>query len=70
MPKYQCRFLDESEKTVRAEVLAASDDLDAHREAMTLLMRVGRFSGYELWDEGRKVEGYQPAKESKSSSPR
>jgi hypothetical protein len=62
MPKYQCCLLDESEKTVRTEVLAASDDLDAHREAMTLMMRVGRFSGYELWDEGRKVEGYRPAK--------
>ena len=70
MPKYQCCFLDESQKTVRTEVLAASDDFDARREAMTLLMRVGRFSGYELWNEGRKVERYQPAKESKSSSPR
>jgi hypothetical protein len=28
MPKYQCSFLDASEKTVRTEVLAASDDLD------------------------------------------
>jgi hypothetical protein len=68
VPKYQCCFRDESGKTVRTEFLAASDDLDARREAMTLMMRVGRFSSYELWDEGRKVDKYQPVKEREPSS--
>jgi hypothetical protein len=67
MPTYQCYFLDENEKTVRTEVLAARDERDARREAMTLMTRVGRFSGYELWAEGRQVEVYRPVKESKSA---
>jgi hypothetical protein len=67
MPTYQCCFLDENDKTVRTEVLGACDDLDARRVAMTLMTRVGRFSGYELWAEGRKVEIYRPVKESKSA---
>jgi hypothetical protein len=67
MPTYQCCFLDENDKTVRTEVLGACDDLDARRKAMTLMTRVGRFSGYELWAEGRKVEIYRSVKESKSA---
>jgi hypothetical protein len=56
MPTYQCCFLDENEHTLRTEAFRAYDDLDAHREAMTRMTRVGRFSGYELPVEGRKVE--------------
>jgi hypothetical protein len=63
MPTYQCCFFDENEKTVRTEVLGARDDLCARREARTLMTRVGRFFGYELWTEGRKVEVYTPVKE-------
>jgi hypothetical protein len=55
MPTYECCFLDENEQTVRTEAFRAYDDLDARRQAMTRMMRVGRFSGYELWVEGRKV---------------
>ena len=63
MPKYQCHFLDESKSVVRVESLGScDDDSDAHREAMILLAKVGRFSGYELWDDGRKVDAYVPVK--------
>jgi len=67
MPTYQCCFLDGSGQIVRTEVLGSRDDLDAHREAITLMTRAGRFSGYELWAEGRKVEVYRPVKESEST---
>jgi len=63
MPTYECCFLDEDEQTVRTEVFRARDDLDAHREVMTRMTRVGRFSGFELWVEGRKVVIDRPAKE-------
>ena len=59
MPTYECCFLDENEQTVRTETFRADDDRAAHREAMTGMMRVGRFSGFELWAEGRKVEVIQ-----------
>jgi hypothetical protein len=65
MPTYQCCFLDENEETVRTEVLGARDDVSARREARPLMTRVGRFFGYELWAEGRKVEVYRPVKERK-----
>ena len=63
MPTYECCFLNENEQTLRTEAFRADDDRDAHREVMTLLRRVGRFSGYELWTEGRKVEVYRPVKD-------
>jgi hypothetical protein len=63
MSTYQCCFLDENENIVRTEDLRACDELEAHREAMTLMMRVGRFSGYELRAEGRKIEVYKPVKQ-------
>jgi hypothetical protein len=57
MPKYQCHFLDENESVVRIENLGSCcDDRDAHREARLLLAKVGHFSGYELWDDGRRIE--------------
>ena len=65
MGTYRCCFLDENEQVVRTEILGARDALDARREAMTLMTRVGRFSGYELWAEGRKVAEYRPVKESR-----
>ena len=33
------------------------------KKRRTLMTRVGRFFGYELWAEGRKVEVYRPVKE-------
>jgi hypothetical protein len=63
MPIYQCYFLDENQKTLRTQVLGARDYADARREAMSIMARVGRFSGYELWAEGRKVDEYRPVKE-------
>jgi hypothetical protein len=62
MPTYQCCFLDENEQTVRTEVLGSRDEVDARREAKTLMMRVGRFAGYELWVEGRKIAEHRPKK--------
>ena len=62
MPRYQCCFLDESAEIVRIEVLDSCDDRDACREAMTLMARIGRFCGFELWDHGRKVDVYRPIK--------
>jgi hypothetical protein len=62
MSRYECCFLDENDKVVRIEVLGSCDDGDAHREAMTLMAKIGRFSGFELWDDGRKVDVYRPIK--------
>ena len=63
MPTFQCCFFDENEEIVQTQVLGSRDELDARREAVTLMMRVGRFSGYELWGEGRKIAEYRPVKE-------
>jgi len=60
MPRYQCRFFNETEEVVRIEVLGASDDRDAHREARTLMAKTGHFSGYELLEDGRRVDVYRP----------
>lgn len=63
MPIYQCEFLDENERVVRVENLGScDDDNDAHRQAMTLLAKVGHFTGYELWQAGRKVDVYKSVK--------
>jgi hypothetical protein len=68
MPTYQCCFLGENGQTVRTEILGARDEPDAHREAMTRMMRVGRFFGYELWAEGRLIAEHRPVKASASPS--
>lgn len=63
MPQYQCHFLDENEKVVRVENLGScDDDSHAHREARTLLAKVGHFSGYELWEHDRLVDVCKPVK--------
>jgi hypothetical protein len=67
MPTYECCFLGEDNQPVRTEVLGANDEREARREAMNLMMRVGRFSGYELWAEGRLIAEYRPVKESTTS---
>jgi hypothetical protein len=60
MPTYKCHFLDEKATVRRMEIFAASDDIDARREAMILMTKIGRFSGYELWDDLRLVDEYMP----------
>jgi hypothetical protein len=63
MPKYQCHFLDENDRVVRVENLGfCFDDSDAHREAMTLLAKIGHFTRYELWEEARRVDVHKPVK--------
>ena len=60
MPAYQCCFLDQGGKPVRIARLASRDDQHAHREAMALLIRSGRFAGFELWCGDLRVEVYKP----------
>jgi hypothetical protein len=49
-------LLNEEGQIARLEELNSYDDGDARREPMLLLAKTGRFSGYELWREGRKVD--------------
>lgn len=60
MASYQCCFLDESGKRIRYAELRAGHDEEAHREAMGLLVRTGRFAGFELWSVDRRIEVYKP----------
>jgi hypothetical protein len=59
--RYRCCFLNEDDQVVRVEELNSYDDHDAHRAAMSLMVKIGRFSGYVLWLDGRKVGEYRPA---------
>jgi hypothetical protein len=61
MPRYRCCFLSEDGQVARVEELNSDDDDDAHRDAVHLLSRIGRFSGYELWRDGRKVDEFKSA---------
>jgi hypothetical protein len=61
MPRYRCCFLSEDGQVTRVEELNSYDDGDAHRDAVSLLSRIGRFSGYELWRDGRKVDEFKLA---------
>jgi hypothetical protein len=69
MPMYQCCFLDEAGSPVRTQALGSSDDRDAHREAMALLVRTGRFSGFELWNGDLRIEIYPRARSSRLPKP-
>jgi len=62
MPTYQCHFLSEKATVLRLETFVAPDDMDARREAMILMTKIGRFSGYELWEDLRLVDEYMPVK--------
>jgi hypothetical protein len=62
LPRRERQGREDNDKVVRIEILGSCDDGDAHCEAMTLMAKIGRFSGFELWDEGRKVDSYKPAK--------
>jgi hypothetical protein len=60
MPAYQCCFLDQGGNPVRIASLQCGNDQDAHREAMALLIRTGRFIGFELWYADLRIEVYKP----------
>ena len=60
MPAYQCCFLDQGGNPVRVASLQSSNDHEAHREAMGLLIRTGLFAGFELWYADTRIEVYKP----------
>ena len=60
MPAYQCCFLDHGGNPVRIARLQSSDDQDAHRESMALLIGSGRSAGFELWCGDLRAEVYKP----------
>jgi hypothetical protein len=63
MPRYQCRFLSESEQVVvRLTVLRSSNAYSARREVMSLITKTADFDGYELWEDGEMVDAYRPGK--------
>jgi hypothetical protein len=57
MPAHECSFLDDNNQIVRTETFYAPSDLDARREVMIRMTRVGGFSRYELWVEGSHSSG-------------
>jgi hypothetical protein len=68
--RYRCCFLNEADHVVRIEPtkscgrieeLVSYDHDEARREAMFLLAKTGRFSGYELWRDRRKVDEFKMA---------
>jgi len=61
MPKYRCCLLDESGEVVRTEVLNAGDERDARRDLMRLMVKIGRFASYELWEGGHRLAEFRPA---------
>jgi hypothetical protein len=70
MPLYRCLFLREDGYVARIEELYSGDDGDAHCDALYLLTRAGDFSGFELWQEGRKVDEYGLIKPTSPPDPR
>jgi hypothetical protein len=60
MPHYQCHFFNKEEQVVRTEALGSSDDRDACREARMLMGKTGSFAGYEVSENGRRVDIYRP----------
>jgi hypothetical protein len=68
--RYRCCSFNEDDEVVRIEELASYDEDDARREAIFLLAKSGRFSGYELWRDGRKVDEYRPIRPAAAPDPR
>jgi hypothetical protein len=60
--RYRCCFLDEADHVVRIEELVSYDHDEARREALFLFSESRRFSGYELWRDGRKVDEFKLAR--------
>ena len=61
MPRYRCCLLDESGEVLRTEMLASSDERDARRDLMRLMVKIGRFASYELWEGSRRLAAFKPA---------
>ena len=61
MPRYRCCLLDESGEVLRTEVLISSDERDARRDLMRMMVKIGRFASYELWEGGRRLAEFKPA---------
>jgi hypothetical protein len=57
--RYRCCFLNQEDQVVMVEELNSYDDRDAHHDAVSLMAKAGRFSGYELWRDGRKVDEFK-----------
>jgi hypothetical protein len=66
MRAYECCFLDQGGNPVRFASLQSRNDEEAHREAMALLIRSGRFAGFELWYADLRIEVYKPVKTTES----
>jgi hypothetical protein len=58
-PLYRCLFLDKDGQVVRIDEFVSYDDDEARREAMFFLAKSGRFAGYELWRDSRKVDEFK-----------
>ena len=39
----------------------SSDERDARRDLMRLMVKVGRFASYELWEGGRRLAEFKPS---------
>src|ERR1700730_6188166 len=59
--RYGSRFINEEDQVVKVEELNSSDDREAHFDARSLMAKTERFSGYELWRDGRKVDEFKLA---------
>jgi hypothetical protein len=42
-------------------VLASRDERDARRDLMRLMVKIGRFASYELWEGSRRLAAFQSA---------
>lgn len=60
MPRYRCCLLDESGEVLRTEVLPSSDERDARQDLMRLMVKIGRFASYELWEGSRRLAAFTP----------
>jgi hypothetical protein len=60
MPLYRCFLLREDGQVGTIEDLNCYDDGEASRDASHLLN--GKYSGFELWRDGRKVDEFRPVK--------
>jgi hypothetical protein len=52
-------FLDKDGQVVRIDEFVSYDDDEARREGMFFLAKSGRFAGYELWRDSRKVDEFK-----------
>ena len=60
MPTYRCCFVDEDDHVVRTENFRVAMTVTRIVKLCSFCRRVGRFSAYELWQDGRKVGEQRP----------